>query len=356
MSGVVFAVTLALTCVRMILVIDAVSSASRVARVVQVMSSPRSQMTTRGMARGMTSGSPRQQAPAGAGSAKVRTLHKRLLMMHFIAAMNTSAGCFKYMLPASDISCLVTQRAMALTTVLYDASLVLFLLAKTSVTNGNRTLAAWEKCISWWSRFYAWGYLPFVAASIAIALPGVANEEGTFCLAGSRAEGEATTVSDTMGFVTNNVMLIIQFVLLLAMFVKPMMVSHGGTQSGGAIYRRLVARNITCTVAIVLAYAITTVVVVLAVLGASPGSNQGDYTADIAPPINIFMTLCLTEIALPLGFSSCLKAVKAGRNAGVASPRNMTVAATTKRVPNRYLQSSTTKKSGGSAVVPTEVA
>lgn len=41
-------------------------------------------------------------------------------MMHFIAVVNASAGCFKYMLPASDVSCLVTQRAMAATTLLYD--------------------------------------------------------------------------------------------------------------------------------------------------------------------------------------------------------------------------------------------
>ncbi|CAM9559444.1 unnamed protein product [Ectocarpus sp. 4 AP-2014] len=354
MSGAVFAVAFALTGVRMVLVIDAVSSVSRVARVVRLVSSPMSQMSSRGMTRGMTSGSPRQQAPAGAGSAKVRTLHKRLLMMHFIAVVNASAGCFKYMLAASDVSCLVTQRAMAATTVLYDASLVLFLLAKTSVTNGGRSLTVWEKCISWWSRFYAWGYLPLVALFIITSLPGVASEEGTFCLAGSRAEGEATTVSDTMGFVTNNAMLIIQFVLLLAMFVKPMMISRGGTQSGGAIYRRLVVRNIVCTVSLVLAYAITTAVVVLGVLGASPGSNQADLIADMAPPINIFMTLCLTEIALPLGFSSFLKAVKAGRNEGAASSRTVMVPTTTKRVP--FMQGSATKKSGGSAVVPTEVA
>ncbi|CAM9280272.1 unnamed protein product, partial [Ectocarpus sp. 4 AP-2014] len=99
-----------------------------------------------------------------------------------------------------------------------------------------------------------------------------------------------------MGFVTNNMMLVIQFTRLLAMFVKPIMTSQGSTQSGRAIYRRLVARNIVCTVAVVLGYTITTAVVVLAVLAASPGNNQ---------------------IALPFGLSSCLKSIKAGRNAGV---------------------------------------
>ncbi|CAB1096960.1 unnamed protein product [Ectocarpus sp. CCAP 1310/34] len=201
MSGVVFAVTLALTCVRTVLVIDAVSSVSQVARVVRVMSSPRSQMSSRGM----TSASSRQQAPAAAGSAKVRTLHKRLLMMHFIAVVNASAGCFK----------------------------------------------------------------PLVTVVIATSLPGVASEEGA-------APPERS-----------------------------------------------------CKL-------------------------RADLIADMAPPINIFMTLCLTEVALPFGFSSFLKAVKAGRNEGAPSSRTMTVPATTKRVP--CLQSSTTKKSGGSVVVPTEVA
>lgn len=55
-----------------------------------------------------------------------------------------------------------------------------------------------------------------------------------------------------------------QFVLLLALFVKPMLLPQGSTQSGGAVYRRVVNRNILCTVCIVLTYTTTTVVVVLA--------------------------------------------------------------------------------------------
>lgn len=69
------------------------------------------------------------------------------------------------------------------------------------------------------------------------------------------------------------------------------------------------------------------------------------------------ISLSEKQIALPLGFSSCWKAIKAGRNAGavVSSPK-VTVAATTKGAPNRSHQGSTTKKTGGSVVVPTEVA
>lgn len=60
-----------------------------------------------------------------------------------------------------------------------------------------------------------------------------------------------------------------QFVLLLAMFVKPMLLPQGSTQSGGAVYRRVVNRNILCTVCIVFTYSITTLIVVLALLGSS---------------------------------------------------------------------------------------
>lgn len=42
---------------------------------------------------------------------------------------------------------------------LQQASVVVFLLAKVKVTNGDRTLACWEKGITWWSRLYGWGYL-----------------------------------------------------------------------------------------------------------------------------------------------------------------------------------------------------
>ena len=40
--------------------------------------------------------------------------------------------------------------------VLQQASLLLFLLAKVYVTNGDRMLARWEKFIVWWPRICAW--------------------------------------------------------------------------------------------------------------------------------------------------------------------------------------------------------
>ena len=66
----------------------------------------------------------------------------------------------------------------------------------------------------------------------------------------------------------------LQFVLLLGMFAKPLMVGVQGTQSGGAVYRRLVLRTIICTAGIVTSYASTTLVVVLALLNESTENDK----------------------------------------------------------------------------------
>lgn len=65
-----------------------------------------------------------------------------------------------------------------------------------------------------------------------------------------------------------------QFVLLLAMFVKPMLMPQRFTQSGGAVYRRLVIRNIVCTVGIALAYTVTTGIVALSWQNDGIGKEQ----------------------------------------------------------------------------------
>ncbi|CAM9711777.1 unnamed protein product, partial [Ectocarpus fasciculatus] len=197
-----------------------------------------------------------------------RALHRWLLAMHVTASVNMSAGTLKYMLPLSDTSCMVSHRAWIFSLLLYDACLVLFLLAKTSVTNGNRTLACWEKGVTWWSRFWAWIFLPASAIFLGLTFPGVVNSEGTACFNG-REETETVEFHDLIGMVCNNALLTVQFVLLLAMFIKPMLVSQGSTQSGGAVYRRVVVRNIVCTIGIACAYAVTTVAVTLALLSIS---------------------------------------------------------------------------------------
>lgn len=60
----------------------------------------------------------------------------------------------------------------------------------------------------------------------------------------------------------------------MMMFIKPVLGRVEGTQSGGAVYRKLVLRNIFCTTAIVISYSITTVAVVLAVLRESTDNNK----------------------------------------------------------------------------------
>lgn len=64
-----------------------------------------------------------------------------------------------------------------------------------------------------------------------------------------------------------------QFVFLLVLFVKPLLVRVEGTQSAGADYRRVVIKNLICTGTIVTAYLITTVVMVFALLQGSPNNN-----------------------------------------------------------------------------------
>lgn len=53
-----------------------------------------------------------------------------------------------------------------------------------------------------------------------------------------------------------------------------MLVRVEGTQSGGAVYRRVVLRNIFCTIAVVTSYTIMAVVVVHALLRETAESNK----------------------------------------------------------------------------------
>lgn len=54
--------------------------------------------------------------------ASLRTLHLRLLAMHLTAALTTSSGLAKYVLPVSDNTCRGTHRAMIASILLYDVS------------------------------------------------------------------------------------------------------------------------------------------------------------------------------------------------------------------------------------------
>lgn len=65
-----------------------------------------------------------------------------------------------------------------------------------------------------------------------------------------------------------------QFFLLLVLFVKPMLASQGATQSGGAVYRKVVIRNIVCISAISVVYLVNTVVMVFALENESPHDSS----------------------------------------------------------------------------------
>ncbi len=65
-----------------------------------------------------------------------------------------------------------------------------------------------------------------------------------------------------------------KFGLLLGLFVKPMLAPQGSTQSGGAFYRSVVIRNVICTIGVVIAYVITTVVFILAIRRESSDNDK----------------------------------------------------------------------------------
>ncbi|CAM9118249.1 unnamed protein product [Ectocarpus sp. 6 AP-2014] len=254
-----------------------------------------------------------------AGSPQVRFLHITLLVTHVVSVMAVVAGLLKYTLPVTVANCTVTHKVLVSMLLLYDSSLLTFLLAKVHVTNGHRKLAWWETVIVWISRGYAWIYLPMAAVVVPYKFRGGTNDEAsgnsrsilcrTFCINGYNMDDDADEVHDNMrGYGSNMGSLMVQFVLLLILFVRPLLVRLEGSQSGEAIYRRVVFKNITCTIAVVTAYAVTTVVVIAALFRQNNDNNTASLFADITPLVNQFATLCLTEIALPLGFSSCWKA------------------------------------------------
>ncbi|CAN0036437.1 unnamed protein product [Ectocarpus sp. 4 AP-2014] len=64
----------------------------------------------------------------------------------------------------------------------------------------------------------------------------------------------------------------------------------------------------SCTAAVVVSYIITTVVTVIALLRQHPNDTTSAQVVDVSLMTNMVVILCLTEIALPLGFTSCWKA------------------------------------------------
>ena len=64
-----------------------------------------------------------------------------------------------------------------------------------------------------------------------------------------------------------------QCILLLGLFVKPLLVRQENSQSGGALYRGVVVRNVVCTASISATYMVATAVVVAALSAESSENN-----------------------------------------------------------------------------------
>ncbi|CAN0033711.1 unnamed protein product [Ectocarpus sp. 6 AP-2014] len=251
----------------------------------------------------------RQGSAAGANASKVRSLHRWLLSMHVTATLSLAAGVAMYTLPVSDSLCGVTHRIVGIMALLSDACLVLFLLAEVHLTNGHTRLTCWEKCAIWVSRLYACLILPTLAIFWAATTPVTANPEGTFCYDPHQEEPSDdghSRRSISVGIAIKNLLLIVQFVLLLGLFIKPMLALQGSTPQGGRSYRRVIGRSIICTIGVAVAHVITTLLVVVALQGDSYEAEKAFQIRHIALAVRQVGTLCLTEIALPLGFTSCI--------------------------------------------------
>ncbi|CAN0076918.1 unnamed protein product [Pylaiella littoralis] len=318
MAGVLLPITLCLTSARTVLVVDAVRSlggrSSVVARAAQAATSrihSREWMQGAAVPSSSSVAPPRPHVkPSAPGSSKVRNLHLKLLGMHAMAIFSQVAGLLKYTLPVSVSTCTVTHQIMVAFGILFDASLVTFLVAKVDVANSMRTPACWETVVIRLSRAYGWIYLPLVAVFVGVTYPGDTNDEGTSCDNSFNGEDVALgrkAIDNIFGYATHNAVMMIQFVLLLVLFVRPLPMRPKHTMPDGDVYRRLIIRNLVCTVAICATYLITTVVVVAALLEQSPENSTATICVDLAILFNVFVTVSLTEIALPLGFTSCFK-------------------------------------------------
>ncbi|CAM9286779.1 unnamed protein product [Hapterophycus canaliculatus] len=302
MAQVILAITLALTVARTLFVVDAIQTIaghhSLVRRTAQVanatiISIRSAQVSSSSIA----SPRPSWGKQLGAGASKVRSLHLSLVTVHVAAILGQFAAVLKYTLPVTVSNCRVTTQLRVAFTFLTDMALVVFLLAKVKVTNGSRTLATWESGIVWLSRVFAWVYSPFVTVAVSVEYPGGTNEEGTHCYDGfDDDERDIDQTGNALGYSGSNAGLMVQFVLLMLLFVRPLLVPVEGTQSGGASYRRVVIRNVVCTTTIVMAYLITTVLTTYALLNMSPDDYANSQVADTVPMINQLVTLCLTEV------------------------------------------------------------
>eukprot|EP00904_Undaria_pinnatifida_P005533 jgi/Undpi1/2109/HiC_scaffold_12.g05495.m1 len=236
-----------------------------------------------------------------------RDVRFRVLAIHFFAVAAQLAALAKYTIPATDMSCLATHRMMLFFTLLYDAYLVMFLLGKIEVTRKDQKLPCWQRAVIWWSLFSARVYLPLMAVILAATFPGGVDDERKTCFNGIEDTDEYSAGrrnTNTFGYLINNCMLMIEFVLLLALFLEPVLHNPAGQTEKN---RNTLVRNVVCTAIMIVAYAVGTVLVVTALMTISSTNQAAVFYADLTPLVQMFVTLCATEIALTYGVKSVIR-------------------------------------------------
>ncbi|CAN0249956.1 unnamed protein product, partial [Ectocarpus sp. 13 AM-2016] len=142
------------------------------------------------------------------------------------------------------------------------AATVLFLLAKTRVTNdvmpGTSKPALWERSVKLFSLVWAWIVLPVTAVACAAALPGGIHgedvEDSDGCHGGiEKFDNGRLALFFFVAFLTGKVALSIEFLLLLALFVKPLYArgADGLSSITSSRHRGTIMRNVVCTVGVV---------------------------------------------------------------------------------------------------------
>ncbi|CAM9803654.1 unnamed protein product [Sphacelaria rigidula] len=112
----------------------------------------------------------------------------------------------------------------------------------------------------------------------------------------------------SMRYLVNNILVLIQLILLLALFLKPLVVSglvHN--RSTMESYRRIFVRNVVCTVVIMIVLVATTIVG-FTVFSSAKETPNTRHALDMCFMLHALLTLYITEITIPFGCSSCCKA------------------------------------------------
>ncbi|CAM9694382.1 unnamed protein product [Scytosiphon promiscuus] len=166
-------------------------------------------------------GAPDPSTRSGGGGrhplpSKFRSIHRRLLLMHFLATLAVVASVAQYVIPVSDSTCVVAHRVMTAVMVLFDGTVVIFLLAKTDVTSnvlaGPDGPPRWEKALKSFSLAWSWICLPVLAVVCAIALPGGVNVEEEGCHGGIEQFGEhgGAAIVFAVSFMVEKIILILE--------------------------------------------------------------------------------------------------------------------------------------------------